>query len=100
MSTEPEPTHIGIRGSDGRVIETLPILRNIILRGVRGFCIHAYMDEYRVSHIETGAYLSRGATDGEAFVAARRFDKDELEEKIRKTRNELTRLNGLRTSQE
>jgi hypothetical protein len=88
-----EPTHIGIRGGDGRILETLPILRTVTLRGIPGFCIHAYKDEYRVSHLETGAYLSRATTDGEAFVNARRFDKEDIERKIARTREELSRLN-------
>lgn len=90
-----EPTHIDIRGKDGRVIESLPILRTVTLRGIPGFCIHAYMDEYRVSHLETGSYLCRGATDGAAFVTARRYSKEEIEEKIVNTRRELSRLKAL-----
>ena len=90
-----EPTHIDIRGKDGRVIQSLPILRTVTLRGIPGFCIHAYGDEYRVSHLETGGYLCRGATDGEAFVAARRFNKDEIEEKIANTRKEQAQLRAL-----
>ena len=90
-----EPTHINIRGKDGRVIESLPILRTVTLRGIPGFCIHAYMGEYRVSHIETGGYLCRGGTDGEAFVIARRFNKEEIEEKIANTRREQSRLRDL-----
>jgi hypothetical protein len=96
MSTD--PTHINIRGIDGLVFNTLPILRTITLRGIPGFCIHRYVtddgeyDEYRVSHIETGAYLTRGATDGEAFIAARRFPKEDIEHKIIRTRRELDRL--------
>jgi len=93
-----ESTHIGVRGFDGRVFAQLPILRTVTLRGISGFCIHRYItsdgeyDEYRVSHIETGAYLSRAATDGEAFVVARRFSKEEIEHKIIRTRRELDRL--------
>lgn len=95
-----EPTHIEVRGCDGRVFDALPILRTLTLRGVPGFCIHRYftddgIDEYRVSHIETGAYLCRGATDGEAFVSARRFDKEEIQKKIDATRKELSRLQVL-----
>ncbi len=90
-----EPTHIDIRGKDGRVIQSLPILRTVTLRGIPGFCIHAYMDEYRVSHLETGGYLCRGGTDGEAFVNARRFSKNEIEEKITNTRREQARLKAL-----
>lgn len=93
-----EPTHIGLRGFDGRVFAQLLILRTVTLRGIPGFCIHRYLtddgeyDEYRVSHIETGAYLCRGKTDGEAFVAARKFDKEDIEHKIIRTRRELERL--------
>ncbi len=91
-----EPTHIDIRGKDGRVIQSLPILRTVTLRGIPGFCIHAYGEgEYRVSHLETGGYLCRGATDGEAFVNARRFSKNEIEEKIINTRREQARLKAL-----
>lgn len=92
---------IGLRGHDGRVWATIPILRRITLRGVDGFCIHRYqdsnnnIDEYRVSHIDTGAYLTRGATDGEVFVAARRFDRGELETKISRTVKELDNLKRL-----
>lgn len=86
---------IGLRGFDGRIWCQLPILRRITLRGVEGFCIHQYEDEYRVSHIETGAYLCRGATDGEVFVAARTFDKAELENKISRTIRELDHLKHL-----
>lgn len=92
-----EPIHIDIRGKDGRVIESLPILRTVTLRGIPGFCIHAYMGEYRVSHLETGGYLCRGVTDGEAFVIARRYNKEEIENKIAKTRTELSRLKALQT---
>lgn len=92
-----DPTHIGLRGYDGQVWDIVPILRTITLRGVPGFCIHRYitvdsLDEYRVSHIETGAYLTRASTDGEAFVLARKFSKEEIEHKIIKTRRELERL--------
>jgi len=92
-----EPTHIEIRGHDGRVFASIPILRTITLRGVSGFCIHRYIttdgdDEYRVSHIETGAFLCAGQTDGEVFVAARRYDKESIERKVIKTRRELERL--------
>ena len=91
-----DPTHINIRGKDGRVIESLPILRTVTLRGIPGFCIHAYMGEYRVSHIETGGYLCRGGTDGEAFVTARtRFTKEEIVEKIANTLREQSRLKDL-----
>ena len=92
-----EPTHIEVRGYDGRVFDALPILRIVTLKGVPGFCIHRYitddgLDEYRVSHIDTGAFLTRAATDGEAFVIARRFSKEEIEHKIIKTRREFERL--------
>ena len=90
-----EPTHIGIRGGDGRVFCNLPILRNITLRGISGFCIHQYEDEFRVSHVETGSYLTRAGTDGEAFTQARRFDRVELESKITATRRELKNLGQL-----
>ena len=100
-----EPTHIGLRGHDGRVWDMVPILRLITLRGIPGFCIHRYItdegtDEYRVSHIETGAYLCRAATDGEAFVAARRYSKEEIEHKIIRTRRELERLQEKQQEQE
>ena len=101
-----EPTHIGIRGFDGRVFAQLPILRAVTLRGIPGFCVHRYLtddgeyDEYRVSHVETGAYLSRGKTDGEAFVAARKFEKEEIEHKIIRTRRELERLNEKQQEQD
>ena len=79
-----EATHIEVRGCDGRVFATLLILRTVTLKGIAGFCIHRYItddgtDEYRVSHTETGAYLTRASTDGEAFVLARRFSKEEIE---------------------
>lgn len=97
-----EPTHIGLRGHDGLVWDTVPILRTVTLRGIPGFCIHRYItddgiDEYRVSHIETGAFLCRAATDGEAFVIARRFSKEEVEHKIIRTRREIDRLQELRS---
>ncbi len=97
---EPESTHIEVRGCDGRVFDALPILRHVTIRGISGFCIHRYftddgIDEYRVSHLETGAYLCRAATDGEVFVIARRFTKEELEHKIIRTRRELDRLKEL-----
>ena len=102
-----EPTHIGLRGYDGRVFSTVPILRLITLRGVPGFCIHRYItdegiDEYRVSHIETGAYLAltRASTDGESFVAARRYSREDLEHKIIRTRRELERLQEKQQEQE
>ena len=92
-----EPTYISLRGFDGRVWDTVPILRTVTLRGIPGFCIYRYptddgTDEYRVGHMETGAYLSRGSTDGEAFTVARKFSKEEIEHKIIHTRRELTRL--------
>lgn len=94
-------THISVRGFDGRVFDLLPILRTITLRGIPGFCVHQYLtddgiEEYHVSHIETGCYLTRGLTDGEAFVAARNFSKEEIEHKIIRTRRELDRLQELR----
>ena len=99
MSIDPTevPTHIGLRGFDGRVWDLVPILRTVTLRGISGFCIHKYVtdegtDEYRVSHIETGAFLTRADTDGEAFVKARHFSKEEIEHKIIRTRRELERL--------
>ena len=95
MNNTTDPTHINIRGKDGRVIESLPILRTVTIKGVPGFCIHAYMGEYRVSHLETGGYLCRGITDGEAFVIARRFSKEEIEEKVSGTRREQARLRAL-----
>lgn len=99
-----DPTQIGIRGRDGRVFRTVPILRAITLKGVTGFCIHEYVDrdtlEYRVSHIETGAYLCGGMTDGEAFVHARRYDRVEIETKVNATRRELARLVELQQKSE
>lgn len=90
-----DETHINLTGPDGRTCDIVPILRHVTLRGLPGFCIHEYKGEYRVSHIETGAYLSRGGTDGEAFVYARRFDKEDLERKIDSTRQELIRLRSM-----
>ena len=90
-----EPTHIDLRGVNGLVIATVPILRTLTLRGITGFCIHEYEGEFRVSHIETGAYLSRGSTDGEAFVIARRSSREELEIKIRTVSREIERLIAL-----
>lgn len=94
-----DPTEIHVRGYNGKVIATFPILRCVTLRGVKGFCIHRYTDEkyddYRVSHIETGAVLTYGDTDGEAFVRARRVNKEELEHKIIRTRREIDRLLSL-----
>lgn len=102
-----ESTHINIRGTDGRVFASIPILRLITLRGIPGFCIYRYItddgiDEYRVGHIETGSYLAltRAATDGEAFVAARKYNKEELEHKIIRTRRELDRLQEEQQKQE
>jgi hypothetical protein len=96
-----DPTLIDVRGFDGRVFDHLPILRTITLRGIPGFCIHRYVtedgiEEYRVSHIETGGYLTRGLTDGEAFTATRKFSKEEIEHKIIRARRELDRLQELR----
>lgn len=90
-----DATHINLTGKDGRTCDTVPILRHITLVGIPGFCIHQAYGEYRVSHIETGAFLSRGADDGEAFVAARRYKKQEIENKIESTRRELARLREL-----
>ena len=92
-----DPLTIGLRGVNGRIFTTVPILRPITLRGIPGFCIHKYMNEdhsieYRVSFVETGAYLCAGATDGEAFVQARKFDKAELERLVAKTRYTIKQL--------
>lgn len=92
---------IGLRGCDGRVWVEVPILRRVTLRGIDGFCIHRYqdeekgIDEYRVSHIETGAYLTKGIHDGEAFVFARRYNKEDLERMIHKTILEIESLKRL-----
>lgn len=100
-----EYINIGLRGYDGRVFATVPILRTVTLRGIPGFCIHQYItddgiNEYRVSHIETGVYLTRAATDGEAFVIARRYSKEEIEHRIIRTRRELERLQELQEQEQ
>jgi hypothetical protein len=87
-----ESTHIGIRGHNGLIIEHLPILRTVTLRGIPGFCIHEYMGEYRVSHIEIGGYLARRATDREAFAAARRYSKEEIENRVEGCKLKLARM--------
>lgn len=83
-----------LTGHDGRTCYVATILRVVTLRGIPGFAIHEYESEFRISHIETGAYLpkARGDTDGEAFVLARKYDKEDLEEMIAATVRELERL--------
>jgi hypothetical protein len=83
-------------GLDGRVCHVATVIRLVTLRGISGFAIHEYEGEFRVSHIETGAFLARGESDGAAFVHARKRDKDWIVNSIEKTKRELARLQDLR----
>jgi len=76
MSEPKEGDKFWIMGMDWLPLAEVTIIRTVILAGVSGFAIHEYYGEYRVSHIETGALVSTGMDDGEAFVRARSYVKE------------------------
>lgn len=90
-----------LMGLDWKPLAEVTIIRVFILAGVPGFAIHEYEGWFRVSHIETGALVSEGRDDAEAFVRARAYAKDKggkdgLLQLIRKTQNGIEERKGRR----